>query len=352
MVDVWYPAQVASTAKPAPYIPDLPSFERSLSQAELKDTFGRLSPIILPLRTHAVEDAPFAGAVKYAPLLVFSHGGGVFRAHYTAQFEDLASHGYVVVSIGHTYDTGITVFPNGRVIHLSNEGAPAPGASDEEIIRHQNDRRLVQAADIRFVIDQLSRRDGLMSHAPFAGHIDVHRIGAFGHSAGGRAAALACQTDARIAACLNEDGVANNLPFDRRSDSSTMRQPFLYFGRHRKPPPSDAQLREMKMTRSEFNDLIRSVDKKQDDLLADLPSGYRVTLSTCQVEHFSFTDFPFLEAGGDRTKQACANLTLKIIRAYVVAFFDRYLKKQPGLLELPVPDDWPVSVERFHRQQP
>ncbi len=353
MVDVWYPAQGNTKAKPAPYIPDLPAFEKSLSQAALKETFGSLSPIILSLQTHAVENAPFARSIKRAPLLLFSHGGGVFRAHYTTQLEDLASHGYVVVSIGHTYDTAITVFPDGRVVRLSNEGEPPSGASDDEIIRHQNDRRLVYAADIRFVIDQFGRNGGVMSRAPFAGHVDLQRVGALGHSAGGRAAALACQTDARITACLNEDGVARNLPFDRQSDGNTMRQPFLYFGRHRKPPPNDEQLKEMKMTRPEFNELIRSVDKNQDDILAALPTGYRVTLSTCQAQHFSFTDFPFLEAGHDPTKQACADLTLKIIRAYTLAFFDKFLKGKTSLLDQPVPHEWPVTVERFqHAKQP
>jgi hypothetical protein len=404
MVDVWYPAEVSTGSKRAPYIPDLATLQKSLGEAGLKKAFGDLYPSIVSLQTHAVENALFARSIKRSPVLVFSHGGGVFRAHYTAQLEDLASHGYVVAAIGHTYDTIITVFPDGRVVPFSKEGSPPDGASDDEFIRYQDARKVVLAEDIRFVINQLGRYDKVATlHAPFAGHLDLNRVGALGHSAGGEAAALACQTDDRIGACLNQDGAQNNLPFHRQSDGSTMKEPFLYFTRHRKPPPSDEELAKMEMTRQEFNELIRSVDrtpppsdeelarmkitrqefneliglvdrkpqpsdeelarmkmtrpefnalifwvdKKQDDLLSSMPASYRVTLSTCGVTHMSFSDLPLLEAGVDQTKYAYAFLTIKIVRAYTLAFFEKTLRAKATLLDEAPPRDWAVTIERF-----
>jgi hypothetical protein len=404
MVDVWYPAEVSTGSKRAPYVPDLVTFQKSLGEAGLKNAFGDQYPSIVSLQTHAVENAAFARSIKRSPVLVFSHGGGVFRAHYTAQLEDLASHGYVVAAIGHTYDTIITVFPDGRVAPFSKEGFPPDGASDDAFIRYQEERKVVLAQDIRFVIDQLGRYDKVLTlHAPFAGHLDLNRVGALGHSAGGEAAALACQTDDRIRACLNEDGVQNNLPFHRQSDGSTMKQPFLYFTRHRKPPPSDEELAKMKMirpyfddliglvdgnsppsdeelarmkitrpefnelvglvdrkpppsdeelakmtlTRPEFNAVIFSVDKKQNDLLSSMPASYRATLSTCGVTHMSFSDLPLLEAGVDQTKYAYAFLTIKIVRAYSLAFFEKTLRAKATLLDEPPPRDWAVTIERF-----
>ncbi|MCP3144937.1 alpha/beta hydrolase [Pyxidicoccus xibeiensis] len=42
--------------------------------------------------------------------------------------------------------------------------------------------------------------------ARFTGRLDLDRVGAFGHSFGGSAAAEACRTDARVKAGLNMDG--------------------------------------------------------------------------------------------------------------------------------------------------
>ena len=44
------------------------------------------------------------------PIIIFSHGLGGNRIQNTANIESLASNGYVVFSIEHTYDSNITVF--------------------------------------------------------------------------------------------------------------------------------------------------------------------------------------------------------------------------------------------------
>src|SRR2546430_592392 len=173
------------------------------------------------------------------PLLIFSHGGGVDRSFYSSQYEDLASNGYIVAVIAHTYDTHVVVFPDGRVVGA----APAfrdSRRSDSTLPRWRREwqnelrsqaylRRVidVEARDIRFVIDQLSRyaRDARL-RAPFLRRVNLERIGALGHSAGGEAAALACQIDARLKACLDQDGVMHNLPFFRDVAGRTMSQPF------------------------------------------------------------------------------------------------------------------------------
>src|SRR5207247_10279303 len=104
----------------------------------------------------------------------------------------------------------------------------------------------VETADSRYVVGAISRLARVTGNrAPFARKVDLTRIGALGHSAGGEAAALACQLDPRIKACLDQDGVMNNLPFRRDAAGLTMRQPFLYFGRGLDP-------RRQKMSDSEL----------------------------------------------------------------------------------------------------
>jgi predicted dienelactone hydrolase len=249
MVDIWYPAESTPAHPPASYLPDLPAAAQLLGESGLRTAFGAAytQTINGRLYTHAQEQAPFASGLKRRPVLIFSHGLGVLKTSYTALLEDLASHGYVVAAIAHTYDSSLVAFPDGRLIRFEQEKRVANSGSEQAGIEYGNARLRVWATDIRFVIDQLTRydREGDF-RAPFAGHLDLARIGALGHSDGGRAAALACQTDDRVRACLDMDGVADNLPFYRDVLGNTMNQPFLLFLHLTKTPnPTDQELAKM-----------------------------------------------------------------------------------------------------------
>jgi len=326
MVDIWYPAETTAGKAPVPYLPDLASAEKLLGEAVAKKQFGAAYNQIVNRRlsTHAQEGAPFAAPSDDVPVLIFSHGLGVLKTGYTAQLEDLASHGFVVAAIAHTYDTWLVAFPDGRVVRFDQERRKASNGSERASIQYEDSRMQVWATDIRFTIDQLTRYDRETEFQDaFQGHLDLARLGAFGHSAGGRAAALACQTDARIRACLNMDGVADNWPFYRDVQGNTMSQPFLLFVRKRTgPPPSDEELARMGYAREDLAKLIQSIDGKQDERLKSMPAGsYRITLSTPGANHMNFSDEPLLEPEGDDSLR-----NQEIVRTYTRAFFE----KTPG----------------------
>ena len=67
------------------------------------------------VETNAVSDARPAGRQHSLPLVVLSPGFTNSRSALTALAEDLASHGYVVAGIDHTYESHATAFPDGRV---------------------------------------------------------------------------------------------------------------------------------------------------------------------------------------------------------------------------------------------
>ena len=103
------------------------------------------------------------------------------------------------------------------------------------------------ADDITFVMDELSRTN---PSAPFSGHLDLSRVGAFGHSFGGIAAARACQKDPRFKACLNEDGSIARQPYLLDTRGWGMDQAFMLIERlPRTDPPSEQELAEMNLTR-------------------------------------------------------------------------------------------------------
>jgi hypothetical protein len=203
MVDVWYPADsVDVKASPAAMYLDVKAIERVIGPEGLKKQLGTAYDVISAgkVTTHANEGARFASSLHRAPLLIFSPGGGMIRGLYTAQLEYLASHGYVVAAITHTYDGFITIFPDGSSVVYDSKRWPSQPSVEGEANLNQLEWH---AEDMLVVLNELSRAP---SSAPFAGRLDVAQVGAFGHSFGGIVAARTCQKDERIKACLNEDG--------------------------------------------------------------------------------------------------------------------------------------------------
>src|SRR5215469_14036023 len=186
MVDIWYPAE-PSIATPAVYL-DASAYEKAMGADGFQNFFRESSETLRQgVRTHSFAAAPYARSAKLSPVLIFSPGGGMPREVYAAQFEDLASHGYVVAAISHAFDAIVTVFPDGRQIAYSDKRWPITPSVEGEANLNQLEWH---ADDIRFVLDELTRADLAPSSAsPFAGHLDLRHVGAFGHSFGGIAAA-------------------------------------------------------------------------------------------------------------------------------------------------------------------
>src|SRR5947209_19564567 len=93
-VALWYPACKHSSSASAPCFPSC-AFDRSV----LKDFLGDEG---ISVSTHAHEAAgPCPGS---AALLLFSPGLGVPIYSYSAQFEELASRGYVVAAVQHPFE--------------------------------------------------------------------------------------------------------------------------------------------------------------------------------------------------------------------------------------------------------
>jgi pimeloyl-ACP methyl ester carboxylesterase len=159
---------------------------------------------------HAVDDTPLSDERPRFPVLLFSPAFGQMPTEYTALLEDIASHGYVVVGINPSYFTPVTVFPDGRQagFHLTWDTI-------------LEDYFPTWVADMTFVLDQVAKLDA-EAGGPFSGRLDTTRVGAFGHSYGGAAAAGACHLDPRIKAGIDLDGSPRGHPFAWR-----LEQPFM-----------------------------------------------------------------------------------------------------------------------------
>jgi len=191
------------------------------------------------VRTHAVVDATPATAPRRFPVLLFSHGYTGIPSAYTSLLEDLASHGYAVLSIVHPYEATAATLADGRIVSLLDaSGAPVAGVrevfaewgpEDETaaaVVKSENpDEKLrllrgylsglkrTQAAlqrwvdDTRLVVDRLSALPRDSAAAMLAARLDLTRLGALGHSMGGVTSAQFCVDDRRCRAALNLDGI-------------------------------------------------------------------------------------------------------------------------------------------------
>jgi hypothetical protein len=317
MVHVWYPAirTIDSTlARYFPLVQAVTDWDAGADRYFRRIFAGSYDAIIGRGATiSTVENAKIASSPQPYPLLVFSPGLGAPTFLYTSQLEELASLGYVVAAIDHTYDTNYTIFPDGSMVFAETW----PDALSDEFVNFQKARLDVWAADIRFVIDQLTKAAGSDSPSPFSNKIALQQIGAFGHSMGGLAAAHACQTDARIRACLNQDGMTAAMPFFKDANGQTMTQPFMLLQHRFNHDPKDAQL-----------------FKTQDEMLSSITGGsYRITIDMPGIFHGSFMDVPLLNAAAEPLEAEQTIEALKVITACTNAFFEKTLKgnKQTSL---------------------
>lgn len=69
------------------------------------------------------------------PLAVFSSGAGNSRLIYSATAKSLASYGYVVVLVDHTYDAAIVEFPNGDIVLAADIPETDPSLEEATKVR-------------------------------------------------------------------------------------------------------------------------------------------------------------------------------------------------------------------------
>ena len=100
MVTLWYPASSSDGARTRYMTP-----AESRLQLTSREIGGVAPDMLSTVRTNAVSDATPAGGERFLPLVVLSPGFTNSRGTLTGLAEDLASHGYVVAGVDHTYES-------------------------------------------------------------------------------------------------------------------------------------------------------------------------------------------------------------------------------------------------------
>ncbi|MGW5718407.1 alpha/beta hydrolase family protein [Amycolatopsis sp. NPDC003865] len=303
------PVYLKDVSRPDPWVPSVPYRElmvslfypaasahgpktRYLTSAEsaalLRDSGLAVPPDLLTgVVTNSVAGARPAG--HHLPLVVLSPGYTKPRATLTALAEDLASHGYAVALVGHTYENTGTSFPDGHFAGCASCEVPHDDAFWTKL-------ELGRAADVSFVLDSLTRSK---QWGPL---VDAARIGMAGHSVGGASAIPAMVADARIRAGIDIDG-STHVPLT----APGLARPFLFVNHEQVPACAPG-----------------NVDWERD--WAQL-TGWRRWLEVAGTQHASFTDVGLIgEQLGADLGTTSAERAQEITRTYVNAFFDRHLR--------------------------
>ena len=191
IVRFWYPA-LTQSCQQAEY-----------TSARVWSYVSRLAGSPLPaVKTHSCLNATAVAGAH--PVIVFSHGYTGTLTDATFLFEDLASRGFIVASIAHTYETTAVEFPDGRLV-TSAVGSYISGdlrLDDASLQR----ARSVRLADMNFVLHELQRMNAAPG-GPLAGSLDLSRIGVMGHSLGGGIAISSLAREPRFQAAVALDGM-------------------------------------------------------------------------------------------------------------------------------------------------
>ena len=309
MIQVWYPASPRPNDVHAPWMENANVFVHAISTYLGFPSFF-LDHLALA-KSPAYQNAPLATTDQPYPVILFSHGWNGFAAQNTAQVVELASHGYVVVGMQHTYGAVVTVFPDGEVA-LNNPSALPDGMAEPGYTNAA--RKLVNqwAGDMAFALNFMTQQDADAS-SPFHAALDLTRLGVFGHSTGGGAAIQFCGTDPRCKAGLTED--AFMTPVSQAVIDEGVSQPFFF------------------MFSQFWADDVNSKNNQLFNVFySHLPSPAPV-VTILGTRHYDFSDLPLLSPLAPQMGlkgPINGQRVVKILNDYLAAYFDQELKGVPS----------------------
>lgn len=316
-VQVWYPTEekFCGDKEPEFYMEkeSCKNFERVLG-------IPYLLRHLASVKTNSYKEVPISNQEHKYPVVIFSHGYTGLIGQNTVQMETLASNGYIVFSIAHTYEAAESRFPDGVSIPFSEEQSNKldddwdkysylEGASNYEYYKQTLDEKgtvfeslNVWRDDTIFVANQIEKLNKGEILSQFKGKLDVNNMGIFGHSFGGATAGQACAADKRFKAGINMDGspflVYNNLS-----------QPFM---------------------------LMTSSESKKSIIDGYHPKQKMLIVAVNDAEHNDFTDMTMLlpglkSIGLDVLGKIDGDKQENIMNEYILSFFNKYLKgiKEP-----------------------
>ncbi|MDQ0208634.1 alpha/beta hydrolase family protein [Alkalicoccobacillus murimartini] len=279
-------------------------------------------------KTWSYDDLALSEKENEYPVLFFSHGAGAYPQQGTLFAQDLASAGYIVVSVGHA-ESGVSKFTDGRTVGMSERFFEDISDYASEFLKKvmlqlsitskkfdeekaiETSRKLtsapgavnfskyadLQSEDISYVADHLYKMNTGDVESIFEGRLQLDiGMGVFGHSFGGTTAVLVSRDDERFIGGVNLDG---NMLGALDSD---LKKPFMQLG-----------------TVLAYNTNAFFLESNSEKTYLGIVDD---------VTHGDFSDSLFTATDKDSRGSRDALEQRDIINSYTKAFFDKYLLKE------------------------
>lgn len=330
MISSFYPVKSHSPTTPVDYLPPtIAAFENTWQELTtgLDSPNGTFEKLAIHLASPSAE-------THVSPIVLFSPAEGTNRYLYSAIAQQIASTGYIVITIDAPRDVDIVQYPDSTTDLINTTVATTASPSNINLAV------TTRAQDATFVLDQLSHPSITSKLLPNLTHnrLNTGKVAMFGHSLGGAATAAAMLTDPRIAGGLAMDGALFGPVIQQGLD-----RPFMFMAHTNHTRTNDNS------TNDPYNSWYEIWSKLR---------GWKLDIQLANSQHYTFSDFPIvLETLGIVPNATVAgNLlvtdldgarALQIVTTYVGAFLDMVLKCETSpLLEGPV-DAFPeVTFER------
>ncbi len=304
IVQIWYPGQNKETHNRFSYFGnDKKRIDELAYQYGIPKIFLSGAENIKTRSQLGLE--PEAASGPY-PLIIFSHGRAGYRHQNSIQCEELASRGYIVIAVNHTYDSYITIFEDGSIApYLSEKKAIETGLTKKKITT--KDKLHLRSDDLEFAlkkVDSLKNKDRLF------GLIDLDKIGMFGQSFGGATIINVASKNDRIDAIAGLDTWF--IPLDSVIIKSGVEIPFLHLGQDKWiGMPKNYKIMKELMNNS---------------------SGKSYHFASKKMGHYDFTDGPqfappirvVIPYFGSENR----NEMRSMLNTMLVSFFDKQLKNK------------------------
>jgi pimeloyl-ACP methyl ester carboxylesterase len=269
---IWYPAQIAQVDSTYPYA-------NSTDYAHVRIPFS--------------PNARFNRKAQNCPLILICPGRGVEKFAYTTLAAELASHGYVVVSVDMP-EIGYVIYKNGQIIKPNPAFRPSRDlmlGDYAKVDAFFETPAQLGKADIDFVLKKLKE-------SVFREKINFKNIGLFGHSLGGRIAGAFAASHPDVKAFISMEGIP---PRPVRYEGMAVPMALLYSSRQ----PDAAMVN--------YRSVIEG--RKADVYLMEL-NGFG---------HNSLTDFVLITPSAFKYK-IDPKYGLMLGRQLVLDYFNKYLK--------------------------
>ena len=188
-------------------IPYMPPFTLSFYDTQLSTSYGVPPGSIYRLSLQnctSPSSSPLTAA--RTPLIIFSPGAEASLYQYQTYLSAIASSGFTVIAIDHTYDAAIVEFPDGTIVYNNYPPEESNGTIAQQDYINGDVLAPLRVADIQSVLDAVEQG----SIAGLEGFAEVNgtkvKAGVMGHSLGGTTAILAAATDERVVGALAMDG--------------------------------------------------------------------------------------------------------------------------------------------------